>query len=206
MQSLVADEKLVRLHNLKELLRARQVEDRERAAYLVKQLGSSVSYWSGMLAGDRSFGERVARRIEEGLGLGRGHLDSDGHSPAPAGGAISIAQTMSESTQRMTPITIQWESVVIGQMPERFALVIRDEAMAPQFKPGHTVEFDSTRQAKPGDVVLRVDADGHAYLRDYVERRPGLWTAAPRSPAYQALDSVADGLRVLAVLVGHTWG
>lgn len=130
----------------------------------------------------------------------------DPKAPAPAGGAFSLAHVVSDLRQTMNPTTIAWESLVPDRLPDRFSLVVRDEAMAPQFKPGHTVEFNSTRQAKPGDVVLLVDADHNAYIRDYVERRPGLWTAAPRSRAYQPLESVADGLRVLAVLVGHTWG
>lgn len=43
---------------------------------LVKQVGSSYSYWRDLLEGNKSFGEKAARRIEDALGLPRGVLDS----------------------------------------------------------------------------------------------------------------------------------
>lgn len=75
------------------------------------------------------------------------------------------------------------------QLPDRFALTVRDEAMAPRFRPGHLVEFDRTRQAEPGDVVLLADGDGNAYIREHM-------TGA----------SDAEDFDILAVAVGHTWG
>lgn len=85
----VADEKLIRLKNLKAVLIARLVPPRERARYLHERVGSNISYWSGLLAGQRPFGEKVARRIEEKLGLGSSKaLDDEG----PQAGTEALAQ------------------------------------------------------------------------------------------------------------------
>lgn len=45
------------------------------AQKLATQVGGAVSYWYGMLAGKRPFGERTARNIEDKLGLQRYSLD-----------------------------------------------------------------------------------------------------------------------------------
>lgn len=71
----MADEKLIRLANLGEALK--RVPERDRARYLFDKLGSSIPFWSGLLGGSRTFGEKIARRIEDGLEWPRGCLDSD---------------------------------------------------------------------------------------------------------------------------------
>ena len=63
----VSDNALVRRENLK----AMQLS----AAELSARVGGAKSYWHGMLAGDRPFGEKIARKIEEKLELERGWLD-----------------------------------------------------------------------------------------------------------------------------------
>lgn len=118
----------------------------------------------------------------------------------------SLAQQLSHLSLEDVPTTILWESILSSPLPIRFSLLVRDGAMAPQFRPGHIVTLDSQRPARPGDVVLLADAHGNPYLRDYNERQPGHWLATARGPGWQPLDSAADALRVLAVLVGHAWG
>lgn len=80
----MSDQKAVRLERLREVLAKRQVPDRERTAYLLTRLGGHKSYWSGLIAGDRPFGDKIARKIEEALSLGRGYLDDlrEGESPS----------------------------------------------------------------------------------------------------------------------------
>ena len=94
-------------------------------------------------------------------------------------------------------------------LPQRFRLVVRDDAMQlddpPSMRPGDFADFERADGAKPGEVVLLADGDGNVYIRRYLERRPGHWQAVARSPGYQPLDSVADGLKVLAVQVGGHW-
>ena len=64
---LMSDNALIRLENLKAL--------KLSAAELNLRVDGAKSYWHGMLAGDRPFGEKIARKIEEKLELPRGWLD-----------------------------------------------------------------------------------------------------------------------------------
>lgn len=62
------DDALIRLENLKALnLTAQQLSAR---------VGGRVSYWSDLMRGQKSFGEKAARNIEEKLGMPRGYMDS----------------------------------------------------------------------------------------------------------------------------------
>jgi len=63
----MSDDALIRLENLKALGIS--------ATELSSTVGSSYQYWRDLLAGKKSFGEKVARKIEEGLLLQRGCLD-----------------------------------------------------------------------------------------------------------------------------------
>ena len=64
----MSDDAGIRLENLKKL--------KLGAADLRDRLGSSYSLWSDLIKGRKSFGEKLARRIEEGLVLPRGWLDA----------------------------------------------------------------------------------------------------------------------------------
>lgn len=68
--SVMNENGLIRLDNLKRLGMS--------AAELSEQVGGLKSYWHGMLAGNRPFGEKAARKIEEALGMPRGSMDDDG--------------------------------------------------------------------------------------------------------------------------------
>lgn len=62
------DDALIRLENLKATkLSAKELSDRA---------GGRVSYWSDMLRGKKSFGEKAARNLEERLGLPRLAMDA----------------------------------------------------------------------------------------------------------------------------------
>ena len=86
---------LIRVENLRRL--------RLSAVELSDRVGGRVSYWHGMLAGTRPFGEKVARKIEEALGLPRGAMDEDeGVARAaappykPSGFALQLAMLYDE--------------------------------------------------------------------------------------------------------------
>lgn len=78
----MSEDSLIRLENLR--------NTKLRPTELVRRCGSSVAYWSDLIAGRKSFGEKTARKIEAGLGLPRGSMDQPGLSmeqsaPPPAG-------------------------------------------------------------------------------------------------------------------------
>lgn len=84
----MSDEKLVRLENLVAVMTDRKmVTARGRPCpTLLKQRAGfgGYSFWAGILNGSRSFGEDLARRLEDALGLPRWYLDgasSDGGWP-----------------------------------------------------------------------------------------------------------------------------
>jgi hypothetical protein len=122
----------------------------------------------------------------------------------------ALAQDLSHVTESINPITIQWELVLSVKLPMRFRLVIRDDSMAlddpPSMRTGHWAEFEPASDAPAGQVVLVADAAGNVYIRKKVEKTPGRWEAhARRAADYLPLDSVTDGLRILAVQVGQGW-
>jgi transcriptional regulator with XRE-family HTH domain len=76
------DDALIRLANLKALnLTPKDLSDR---------VGGRVSYWADLLRGEKSFGEKAARKIEEQLGIPRLSLDTaDADEPIPTPRAIT---------------------------------------------------------------------------------------------------------------------
>lgn len=87
-------------------------------------------------------------------------------------------------------------------LPEIFKVEMPDASMAPRIRRGDVVTFSTGETPRPGDGVLVRDTDGTMYIRMFRERRGGTWEAHAVNDAYQALDSVRDGLVVLAVLIG----
>lgn len=76
------DNTLIRRKNLAELGLA--------PADLAARVGNSKQYWSDMLRNPKkSFGEVIARKIEERLGLPRGCLDEDGRITTEVGEPLS---------------------------------------------------------------------------------------------------------------------
>jgi hypothetical protein len=154
---------------------------------------------------DAFYDDRVAESVARERNLG-------GKSDTPGAGldGISLAQDLSHVTQSITPTTMQWGSLLSVSLPERFRLVIRDDSMAlddpPSMRTGHWAEFEPASDAPAGQVVLVADAAGNIYIRKKVEKTPGRWEAhARRAADYLPLDSVTDGLRILAVQVGQGW-
>lgn len=69
--SSMSDLKLIRFENLRAL--------NKKATELALDMGSHYTYWRDMLAGKKpSFGERVARKVEETYGLPAGCMDIPG--------------------------------------------------------------------------------------------------------------------------------
>lgn len=91
--------------------------------------------------------------------------------------------------------------------PTTFMLKVKDDSMSSKesasLEPGDFAVFDRSRAPRPGKNVLVQDRTGYVCIRRYREIRPGHWLAEPANPAYQAMDSVADGLHVIAAQVGH---
>jgi hypothetical protein len=107
IQSVPMSEKLIRLERLIAVLDARLVPRGERTRYLFDRGGKTrLSYWSNLLAGDKSFGSKIARRLETMLVLAPNTLEENGLPPdaasiAGAFNALPIA-TPEEIERRQT--------------------------------------------------------------------------------------------------------
>jgi hypothetical protein len=116
----------------------------------------------------------------------------------------TLAHTLS-----LPPFTVAHKQITWGdlvkELPERFVLPLRDEALAPAYAAGTKGIFSTTAEAKPNKIVLVADVDGNHYVRRIAERRIGQWQAVADGPGFQPLDFEADRLRVVAVMVGHEW-
>lgn len=71
----MSDDALIRVENLR--------KTGKTAAELASTVGSSYQYWRDLLDGKKSFGEKIARKIEAKLGLPRGWLDTINNSVPP---------------------------------------------------------------------------------------------------------------------------
>ena len=70
----MSEDALIRLRNLKSL--------KLSATELSSRVGSRYTYWRDLLEGQKSFGEKIARKIEAAMGLPRGWMDGDGEPPS----------------------------------------------------------------------------------------------------------------------------
>lgn len=133
--------------------------------------------------------------------------DDDGMTAAPKPPQIGGVELLnvSESRDIINPTITSWELLLSRTLPDRFALVVRDDAMPPM-RPGDRATFSKDRAPVPGDRVLLADRDNLLYIREYRLRRGDHWMAVAHNPAFQPMDSIDDGLKVLAVQVGHLWG
>lgn len=125
----MSDDALIRLENLRAL--------NIGATELVKSVGSSYQYWRDLMAGKKSFGEKAARRIEEGVGLPRGSLDVPGIKPlenlpeAPAtpatspptdinvnrrapAGALAVLNDLRDLLERVDPENVEALGVMLA--------------------------------------------------------------------------------------------
>ena len=78
--------------------------------------------------------------------------------------------------------------------------------MHPEFPKNSGILLDATiKEPRAGDAVLCQDKDGTVAVRIYTPRTPRQWAGTPINSSYAPLDSVTDGLTILAVKVG-AWG
>lgn len=156
----------------------------------------------------RNMDEATARRLESACRKLPGWMDKQ----HPSGGAYSsgsLAHDLSHPIPMIDIPTTEWESIKMpaAAIPAQFMLKVKDDAMSwpggDGLAVGDFAVFDRERAPRPGKNVLLIDRTGYVCIRRYREIRPGHWLAEPANPAYQTMDSIADGLQVFAAQVGH---
>lgn len=117
-----------------------------------------------------------------------------------------VAHDLSQAVATVDPPKLEWEGLMGAELPDLFSLEARDDSMAPLLSRGQVARFSRTAAPDPGRTpVLLRDRDGNHYIRHYRALRPGHWEAAALNPGYAALDSVRDGLEVIATMKGLDW-
>lgn len=151
---------------------------------------------------------RLARALgvdAQWLELGVGP-EPDWAAPLDGGGAHAVSLSSLETVPSTT-----WEQLEMTtgtELPRTFRICIEDNSMEPRVRPGAWVHFNSRETARPGDGVLVRDRTGKVHFREYRAGPPGSWQAHAENASYAPLESVRDGLQVLAVLmaVEARWG
>ena len=224
----MSEDAAIRRANLKRLCKDRGWTAKDLHAAMES---NTYPYWRDLLElPTKSFGEKIARRIEHKFTLGRGWLDADhtryntaeerplpsnwtdtqhASKGAPPRSRGAQAQLVSHPENTSSPI-LQWGAIMQSKvLPRVFRVVVPDYAMAPKALAGQIAEFTTGILPRPNDGVLVADGAGTLYFREYHARRNKQWEARPINAAYEALDSGRDGLRLMAVLTSLTtarWG
>jgi hypothetical protein len=204
----MADDAEIRRQNLRRLYPG----DPFPATRAARELGRTPSFWSDLANGRKSFGEKLARSIEEAAGMPRLALDDpaaplgkDAHPPRglPPEDGIQVrgdlAQNLSQFRPILLPSTIDWETIAMSAtVPERFVLAMPDDALAPQTPRGTgLIMVAGDTPPRFGVGVLVEDEAGQRYIRRFVQGPAGGWIAEARDNAYRNVTS-SDGGRILA--------
>lgn len=98
------------------------------------------------------------------------------------------------------PVLTREDLMAEKERPARFIYVLDDDAMGKHGKKGDQVVFDRDQIPRVGSGVLVMTGDGDVHVRRMAQgRNAGHWLAIPANTLYRALDSSADGLRILGV-------
>jgi hypothetical protein len=87
-----------------------------------------------------------------------------------------------------------------SDLPDQFVIRVPDDALSPNLPRGTEVIFERAGSAHPGECVLIEDGRHQRHLRRYVQGLDGTYTAQAINGAYVNLESVRDGLKILAVM------
>lgn len=168
---------------------------------------------------DAIYDERLATQLAKDLGipeplesvdrptLKQGVTDDvrqDVTNPSTRTGVHApMAQRLSDPRPIFPPHRKEWGDLVNeAALPSRFQLQMRDDSMTGFIERDEWVICSRTAKPRVGRGVLVADRHGNYFVRLYEERRPGLWFATAKKAGYQALESEADGLRIVAAVLG----
>lgn len=224
-QSAAMSDHLVRVQKLKDLQQAKGWSDAELARRCERKQQQVYAWFNNT----RMIGERLARSLETTLGLARYALDERpgtdvallvSHTTPHDGGSETQPARVTKRV-RDVPV-ISWADVVtmldlenasirgktptletyaVGSTKAKF-LAMPDDSMKPEIQQGDHLLFDPTEAPRGGDVVLVRSGVEH-FVRTFRPRTAYVFEALALNPNYQPLDSRADELSVIGVLIEH---
>lgn len=117
-----------------------------------------------------------------------------------------LAQNVSHGRPTLPLSKVTWKELEMGRTPQQpFELDVTDDALGPDIYSGCVVRLDPSRMPRPGQPVLVRDKHGDCYLREYQRGSGDRWQAIARQRGYAPLDSVEDGLEIIATVKGFDW-
>lgn len=176
---------------------------------------------------DASFGERVARRLEQQYKMGAGYLDSpigsstskppfdENVSPAPIGlrpipviSSVQAGALRDMETPYPTGAGYAYEYTDQDLSAWAFALDVEGLSMAPEFKPGDRIIVDPELAPNPGDFVVARNGSEQATFKKYRPRGIDasgnmVFELVPLNDDYPTLRSDTEHLSVIGVVTEH---
>lgn len=134
LDSVMNENGLIRLNNLKRLGMS--------ALDLSERVGGQKSYWHGMLAGSRPFGEKVARKIEEALDLPRGSMDDDGATKP-------VTQSQYKPSPYALALARMFDNLPTDEVVRATAFVSASDAIREAAAPKNTPSADAPAAVRP---------------------------------------------------------
>lgn len=173
--------KEVRQRKLKHL-----IEASESQVNLAKKAGLSIGHVSQMNTGTRPMGDKVARRIEQRLGLAAGWLDDPSDlelstaGQSAKGRPIPIISTVQAGSfwpvEDPYPVGHGDDEIPAFLLPfpvgpRAFGLRVKGDSMREDYYPGDIVVIDPDAQPRAGEpVVAKREQDGEATFKIYRPR------------------------------------
>lgn len=222
--------KLVRIARLKKFAKDRQIEG---PVQLGQAIGRKTNQASDLLAGRASFGEKVARSIEEFAQLPPGWLDED--EDGAVGRAVAKREAaqavVSESAVQVPMLSVSasmgpgidqvHEEVVVGRLTLSPQWIDRTlapptnpanlrfihgygDSMEPTFIDGDVLLVDSGVQAIRVDGIYVLEANERLYIKRVRQRMDGGFEISSDNSTVKTVD-VLDGRNTVKVLGRVVW-
>lgn len=207
------------------------IKDRfgDNAAAFARAIDRSSSQVNDMLSGRKSFGEKVARYIENKLNLTDGWFDAEDlqvHSikslfsnakpVRPLGYTIPLISWVSaglfcEAIDLFQPgVAEDWLPCSKKYGPHAYALRVDGDSMVSpypgmrSYPPGYIIFVDPDRPVENGSrVIAKIHDSNEATFKVYAEDGGKRWLK-PLNPQYPTIELV-DGMILCGVVVGGTW-
>lgn len=171
--------KLIRISRLKLFFTSQGIEELTEKA---KAIGKKVNQTSDLLTGTASFGEKVARSIEENAGLPTGWLDSVGdeqntavgpviHGKVPLISNVQAGMYKELIDNLIHPGYGDYEpiSTTVPIKRHTFALRVTGDSMEPKFTEGSILIVEPDMEANPGDFVIAKNGSDETTFKQLVK-------------------------------------
>lgn len=194
-------------------------------AELARKIGKDGSYVTRLMypegkPGKKRIGEDITEAAEKAFGLPRGWLDFDGDEISNIDGAtigqrkiplISYVQA-GLLTDAADPYVVgdadDWLLTDMDLSANAFALKIRGESMAPDFREGDVILIDPAIEPLPGDFVVAKNGENEATFKRFRprgmnERGINVIELVPVNPDYPSIRSDISPVTVIGTMVEH---